>query len=979
MIRFLSIILCCSLGFGLQARAGDGSVPPVDFNRDVRPIFNQHCVACHGGVKQAGGLSFVYSDSVLDLIDPGSWEDSYLLERVLLPVDDDEHMPPIEHGRALNEAEIDVLKRWIDGGGEWGKHWAFLVPELGEVPEIDSDDWSRTRTDRFVLDKMKQHGLSPQVEAAPEKWLRRASLDLIGLPPTPDQVDAFLLRVSRDGEDAYRAATEDLLASPAFGERWASVWLDVIRYADSRGLGIDGRRTIWQFRDWVIRAFNDDMPYDAFTVRQLAGDLLPDRTLDDLLATACHRTTQTNEEGGTDDETFRTEAVMDRVNTTWQAWQGLSFGCVQCHSHPYDPIEHKEYYEFLAFFNNTADSDLGNDLPTLAVPADPGQYDHAFQLDQQADALWQAEWQLARALVRDDQNWKPISDLQLSTNNNTRVVAKTVDGIEEYQTTGTVQTKTRVHINAGIDQSIDQITALRFTGFPEDQQQALVDSEWGFIVSHLTAKLVSADGTETEIQFQKVISDEPHPLLDPDESLNAKSTQGFGPYSRIHHPRSGAFLADPPVSVKAGDRLKMEIVFNDVELGAFPLIAHRGRIAVSDSAGFTEWLTAPARVAARDKIAALRNQRSKIRSINTPIFLERFSEFARPSRVFDRGNQMTKTDPVAPAIPQFLASSSAESSSSESKATLTRLDMARWLVSPENPLTARVAVNRFWAQLFGTGIVETQEDFGIAGAPPTHPELLDDLAVRFRTEMGWSVKTLLRELVLSATYRQRGQTDSQRQQIDPSGQWLSRGPRIRLPAETIRDQALFIAGLLSDKRFGPPVHPPIPEGVWNPFQGGDKWATVGKDDPDRYRRTVYTYTKRTIPYPMMASFDAPSREFCSVRRLPSNTPTQALMTLNDATFVEAAEAFAGRMIAADDALEKQLRYGFRLATCRLPEKAELDAITELYHSVLKLDAGEKPAAEQPTGEDSAEAKGDAHAAMTTVASVLLNLDEVLTK
>nr|WP_220498351.1 PSD1 and planctomycete cytochrome C domain-containing protein [Rhodopirellula sp. JC639] len=957
-------MLCCWLGLGLQAHAGDNAVPPVDFNRDVRPIFNQHCVACHGGVKQAGGLSFVYSDSVLDLIDPGSWEDSYLLERVLLPVDDDEHMPPIEHGRALNEAEIDVLKRWIDGGGEWGKHWAYVVPELGELPESETDDWSRTRTDRFVLEKMNQHGLSPQVEAAPEKWLRRASLDLTGLPPTPDQVDGFLALVRRDGEDAYRAATEDLLASPAFGERWASVWLDVIRYADSRGLGLDGRRTIWQFRDWVIRAFNDDMPYDAFTVRQLAGDLLPDRTLDDLLATACHRTTQTNEEGGTDDETFRTEAVMDRVNTTWQAWQGLSFGCVQCHSHPYDPIEHKEYYEFLAFFNNTADSDLGNDLPTLAVPADPDQYDLAFQLDQQADALWRAEWQLARELIKDDQNWKPISDLQLSTNNNTRVVAETVDGTEEYQTTGTVQTKTRVHINARIDDSIDQISALRFTGFPKDQQQALIDSEWGFIVSHLTAKLVATDGTETAIEFQKVISDEPDPLLDPDESLNAKSSRGFGPYSRIHHPRTAAFLADPPVAVQPGDRLDVEIVFNDVELGAFPLIAHRGRISLSNSAGFTDWLTDPARVAARDQIAELRGQRSKIRSISTPILLERYPDFARPSRVFDRGNQMTKTDPVDPAIPKFLAPSSGEASAAESESSLTRLDMARWLVSPENPLTARVAVNRFWAQLFGTGIVETQEDFGIAGAPPTHPELLDDLAVRFRTEMGWSVKTLLRELVLSATYRQSGQADPQRLQADPSGQWLSRGPRDRLPAETIRDQALFIAGLLSEKRFGPPVHPPLPEGVWKPFQGGDKWATVGKDHPDRYRRTIYTYTKRTIPYPMMASFDAPSREFCSVRRLPSNTPIQALMTLNDATFVEAAEAFADRMIAAGDDIQAQLRYGFRLATCRVPEDAEADAISELYHSVLKLEDGEKP---------------DVHAAMTTVASVLLNLDEVLTK
>ncbi|QDV82418.1 PSD1 and planctomycete cytochrome C domain-containing protein [Stieleria magnilauensis] len=964
MIRLLTLIAGIGFWFGCvlggDAPAEDNTIsPPVDFNRDVRPIFNQHCVACHGGVKQAGGLSFVYADSVLAVIDPGSSEDSYLMERVLLPADEEEHMPPSDHGRSLNAAEIDILKRWIDGGGQWGKHWAFTQPQRAETRLLESDPWSRTRIDPFVLDKIRQHALAPQVDAEPEEWLRRASLDLTGLPPTPAQVDAFQADVRRNGEDAYRVAADDLLASPAFGERWASVWLDVIRYADSRGLGLDGRRTIWQFRDWVIRAFNEDMPYDQFTVRQLAGDLLPDRTLDDLLATACHRTTQTNEEGGTDDETFRTEAVMDRVNTTWQAWQGVSFGCVQCHSHPYDPIEHKEYYQFLAFFNNTADSDLGNDLPTLAVPIDHDQFDEAFQLDEQADQLWLTEWQRARELVKDDELWKPISDLELSTNNNTRVIAATVDGVAEYQTTGTVQTKTKVHINGKVDESIAQITALRFTGFPKNEQQALIDSEWGFIVSHLTAKLISQDGTETAIQFEQVISDEPDPLLQPNESLNPKSNHGFGPYSRIHHPRTGAFLANPPVQVKPGDRLDVEIAFNDVELGAFPLIAHRGRIAVSQSGAFTDWLTDAQRVAAREQIAALRRQRASIRSINTPILIERPQQFARPSRVFDRGNQTTKTDPVDPAIPAFLATPSVEPD-----ASLTRLQMAEWLISPENPLTARVAVNRFWAQLFGTGIVETQEDFGIAGAPPTHPRLLDDLAVRFRTEMGWSVKTLLRELVLSSTYRQSATVDAERYEIDPANRWLSRGPRGRLPAETIRDQALFIAGLLSEKQFGPPVHPPLPDGVWKPFQGGDKWATVDPNNPDRYRRTIYTYTKRSIPYPMMASFDAPSREFCSMRRLPSNTPTQALMTLNDATFVEASQALAGRMIAADDDVDQQLRYGFRLATCRQPKQAESLAIRELYDSILQKHDGEEP---------------NQQAAMTAVASVLLNLDEVLTK
>lgn len=967
--NFLIVFLVVAASGSAASFAAEPGDAEVDFNRDVRPIFNQHCVACHGGVKQAGGLSFVYEESVTDLIEPGNSEESYLIERLLLDSDDDEHMPPIEHGRSLNESEIAILRNWIDSGGQWGKHWAFAAPEL-QVPTtaqgptvqrttVQQNDWARQRIDPFILARMQDVGLSPREDADPQRWLRRASLDLTGLPPTPGSVEAFVRDVRRLGEVAYTQATEQLLASPAFGQRWASVWLDTIRYADSKGLGADGRRTIWQYRDWVIRAFNQDMPYDQFTIRQLAGDLMPNHTLDDVLATACHRATQTNEEGGTDDETFRTEAVMDRVNTTWQAWQGVSFGCVQCHSHPYDPIEHKEYYQFLAFFNNTVDTDLGNDLPTLLVPINRWDYEKAFGLDQQIDGLWESEWGLVRTIITDESLWEPVTDLVVSTNNDTSVVVRTIDQVQEYQTAGTVQTRTQISVTSHIADSINRITALRFVGLPKDEQKALVDSEWGFIVSHIKASLVSPDGKLTPIHFREVISDEPKPLLDPNESLNPKSNQGFGPYSRIHYVRTAAFLVDPPVEVNAGDRLQVDLVFNDVELGAFPLIAHRGRIYLSGASGFTDWLNDPQRQSARSQIAQLQKDRSSIAAVKTPILVERPLDLARPSRVFDRGNQMIKTDPVIAAIPDFLVVDSKRPES-----PLTRLEMAMWITSPDNPLTARVAVNRFWAQIFGVGIVQTQEDFGVAGSPPSHPKLLDDLAVRFRTQMNWSVKTLLRELVLSSTYRQSSQADLEQHQNDPSNRWLSRGPRNRLPAESIRDQTLSIAGLLSHKLFGPPVYPPLPAGVWKPFQGNDRWSTVDKTNPDRYRRTIYTYTKRTIPYPVMSSFDAPSREFCSMRRLPSNTPIQALMTLNDATFVEASKALAGRMSDCSEQLDQQLAFGFRLATCRAPRVAELNAMQDLYNDTVKRRGGDQP---------------DRVAAMTTVASVLLNLDEVLTK
>jgi hypothetical protein len=924
----------------------------VDFNRDVRPIFNEHCVACHGGVKQAADLSFVYEESVSYVVEAGDPEASTVYERVTLPADDDLRMPPADHGNPLSEAEVSVLRRWIERGAKWGNHWAFEAPKKHDPPELEDDAWSRRRVDRFVLGRLREVGLEPQPAAKPERWLRRVSLDLTGLPPTPQQIDEFLSAVKTNREAAYEEAVDRLLDSPAFGERWASVWLDVVRYADSKGLGLDARRTIWPYRDWVIRAFNDDMPYDQFTIRQLAGDLLPDATMDDLVASACHRATQTNEEGGTDDETFRTEAVMDRVNTTWQAWQGVSFGCVQCHSHPYDPIQHEEYYSFLAHFNNTADSDLGSEAPTVSVPVDHDDFEKARSLDRKISALWRGEWELAQRRIDDETRWTALKGLSASTDNGTQVVVRETPAGEEFQTTGTVQRNTTITIEAPIDESLQQLTAIRFTGLPKDEEKARIDSEWGFVVSHFDASVVSAEGEERNVELGYVISDEPEPILNPQDSLNPKSRGGFGAYSRIHYPRTGVFVLQTPMDVEQGDRLRVKMAFKITETGAFPLVADRGRFSVTGDEALSYWLTDTDRVAKREQIKQLKSERGAIKSVRTPVMAERVDWLARPTHVFDRGNQTTKTDPVEPGTPEFLPP---EDSSDDVPA---RLRLARWIASPENPLTARVAVNRFWAQMFGTGIVATQEDFGAAGDPPSHPLLLDDLAVRFQSEMDWSIKRLLRELVLSATYRQSSVASSESLEKDAANRWLSRGPKTRLPAETIRDQALFVAGLLSEKRFGPPAYPPIPEGVWNPFQGGDRWSTPNKDDPDRYRRTVYTYTKRTIPYPVMAAFDAPSREFCSVRRLRSNTPLQALMTLNDATFVEASQGLANQMENADGAIEEKLQYGFRRATCRQPSDVELAALKTLFD--------ERGAESEREG-------------LVAVASVLLNLDEVLTK
>ena len=921
----------------------------VDFNRDVRPILHRHCVACHGGVKRAADLSFVYRDQMLTVVEPGEPESSHLLDRVEAG-DADERMPPPEHGPPLSTDEVATLRTWIGQGAVWGEHWAFTPPRRSVPPAVENEAWPRTPVDRFVLARLEAEGLSPSPEAGPERWLRRASLDLTGLPPSPEDRAAFLAAVAEDGDAAFGAAADRLLDSPRFGERWASVWLDLVRYADSKGLGQDGRRTAWKYRDWVIDAFNADLPHDEFTVKQLAGDLLPDATVGDRLATACHRLTQTNEEGGTDDEEFRTEAVIDRVNTTWQVWGGLTFGCVQCHSHPYDPIRHEEYYRSLALFNNTADSDLSDEAPHLAVPLDRADEPWAAALDRAITRLALAEHAAGSAPLTDPSLWEPLADLSASTSNDTRVAVERRDGFTEYRTVGTVSRNTAVTLDAPLPDGLERLTAVRFTGLPLDPARAVRDSEWGFVLSHFTAELRPPGGEPVPLKFARLIGDEADPLLDPQKSLSGKDWRGFGAYSRIHHPRSAAFVLDAAVTVPAGSRLHVTMEFDRFELGAFPLVARRGRLAVSGDAAFADWLHDPNRKRARSELASLRKERRAIPSVAIPVTAERPAHLARPTHVFERGNFLDRGDPVTPGTPDLFPPLDADG-------TPDRLDLARWWTRPDHPLTARVAVNRFWARLFGTGLVATEEDFGSSGDAPSHPALLDDLAVRFATDMDWSVKRLLRELVLSATYRQSAAVTPDLVERDPANRLLARGPRRRLPAETVRDQTLFVSGLLADAMHGPPVHPPIPGGVWKPFQGGDKWDVPPVGDPDRYRRSIYTYTKRSIPYPMFAAFDAPSREFCAVRRLPSNTPLQALMTLNDPVFTEAAAALAGRMRSRGETPEERFRAGVLLVTGREADDREAADLLKLYET-LRAELSDDAALEQ-------------------IATVLLNLDEVL--
>lgn len=932
------------------------SADEVDFNRDIRPLLNRQCAACHGGVKMAGDVSFVMPDSILPpegwVVEPGDPDASVLIERIESD-DPDFRMPPPEHGSPLSPEDVELLRRWIEQGAPWRNHWAYEKPELPTVPTVTESDWPRQELDRFVLDRLTRQGIQPSRDESPQRWLRRVTLDLTGLPPTLQDRQTFLRMIESGQETAYETVVDRLLNSPAFGERWASVWLDQVRYADSRGLGIDGRRTIWKYRDWVIDAFNSDMPYSEFTIKQIAGDLLPNATVYDRVATAVHRLSQSNEEGGTDDEEFRVAAVLDRVSTTWQTWQGVTFGCVQCHSHPYDPFTHEEFYEFAAFFNNTRDCDLNDDWPTVQAPIEAEDVPRATELDRQIDALQTSLWQSEYDVLSDASLWRPIEQLNASTNNATRVAVDADQSPAEYYTVDTVSRGTQIQLTAELPPGMTTLTAIRFTGLPLNPAKARFDSEWGFVLSHVEANWVVPGKSEpTPIELARVLIDESDPYYDPQESLNGNTERGFAAFSRINYPRTAAFVLRTPSAIPKGARLEVKLRNDVFILAAFPIVARRGHLAVSDAERLHEIVVSGEQAERREELRELRQRRRAIPSTSVPVLAEREDRFSRPSNVFVRGLFLTKGDEVSPGTPAMLPPLPANQ-------PVDRLALANWLVSAENPLTARVAVNRIWAQLFGVGIVMTEEDFGSSGEAPTYPELLDFLAMRFQNEHGYRFKPLLRELVLSRTYRQSSVIRPELAELDAENRLLARGPRHRLSAEMIRDVALASSGLLTDKLGGQPVRPPIPDGVWKPFEGGDKWETPRVDQPDRYRRSIYTYTKRSIPYPMFATFDRPSREFCTPRRLRSNTPLQALATLNDQTFIECTEGLAKRMIESSNELGEQIRHGFVLVTSRLPSDEEVQDLMAL---------------EKTFGADTSH-----QTAMTAIARVLLNLDEVLTK
>ena len=949
LIRYLLLPALFSTGPGTCVYAA-----PVSFSREVKPLLNKHCIACHGGVKKAGNISWLFREDALvegesgnHALVPGKPELSFMLERL---VDKADPMPPPKHGPMLSASEVDVFRRWIAEGAVWENHWAFEKPVSPPLPEVTLKNWPRHPIDNFLLARMEEENLTPEPAEDAARLLRRVALDLTGLLPTPDLAEAFLQNPSRA---AFEQAVDRLLASPRFGEHWAAMWLDAIRYADSKGLGQDGYRDMWPYRDWVIDAFNSDLPLDQFTIKQLAGDLLPDATMDDRIATAAQRTTATNDEGGTDDEEFRIEALIDRVSTTWQTWQGVTFGCVQCHAHPYDPFHHEDFYRFAAILNQTRDTDTEGDHPHLRVPNARRDFPAAQALDQQISAHRTALHQAGAALASQPEAWSPFKQVT-GTATGCGIKINTAVTPAEYQLTGTVPGGVRISLTAAVPEGTTQLTALRFDALPIDPEKARTISEVGFVINHLSLTVNAPDGSKTEpVKLAYVFSDEPEPFLDPQGTLMLDNKQGYGAFTRMYGPRHGVFIPAAPVPLQANATLVVELKFNTTIQASFPLVARRGALSFSADPAWTDLLQSQSFKENQTQLAALTKQRDAIKSTRLPVMEALAPGFQRTMSLFVRGNWLTRGAVTPPGVPHVFPSLPADRPPD-------RLALARWLFLPDQPLTARVMANRLWERLFGIGIVESMEDFGTAGDRPFHPGLLDWLAVHFRQDLRWSIKAMLREMVLSAAYGQQSLTSASKLEKDPFNRYLSRGPRLRLTSEMLRDQALQVSGLLSDKMHGPPVYPPIPEGVWDPFIASEKWPTPPPGHQDRYRRAIYTLVKRSIPYPGSAVFDAPSREVCSQRRISSNTPVQALTLLNDPVFDEASNAFARMITAHSEDPEARLSFGYRKITGRAPEPVVLHRLRSLVDQSLSAGA-------------------DHTAAWKNAAVVLLNMDESLTR
>lgn len=912
----------------------------VSFNQEIRPILNKNCLSCHGGVRKLGDFSLLFEEEAFSetesgeiAIVRGNAKASEVFKRITHH-DPEERMP--QKADPLSQEEIELIAKWIDQGAKWEEHWAYIPPTQPKPPSIRSN-WTKDDIDKYVLKALQKLDLKPAEATNKATYLRRASLDLTGLPPTPSALEAFL---QDESEDAFEKAIDALLASPHYGERWAAMWLDLARYADSQGYEKDDHRTAWRYRDWVIQAFNQDMPFDQFTIEQLAGDLLEKPSSDQLVATGFHRNTMTNAEGGTEDEEFRVASVIDRVNTTFELWQSSTMACVQCHSHPYDPIRHEEYYETLDIFNQTVDADLSSEQPLLKIFS----REDSIQVAEIIDFLLDKEKDLEvdRSAILQEQITQALFPILRPGQN------------DDFQNTvfhrGSGDGKWDIASNQAMNLQAIRDNKFRLL-FKDIELDGLTD-----ITLRFTAK-----GTDSRIELR--LDDAEGELL---AEINlpkttAQGDDGFGiPAAKI------------PIKPSQG---KHDLIFELINTtGAIPdgiVLLEQIELHYAN-----KYLASDELRTKKLELLALKDQAG-----TAQIMLPKSKTFRRATKVFDRGNWRTQTEAVQSGIPNAFAYQLDQEPAN-------RLAFANWLVSKDNPLTARVMANRIWEQIFGTGIIESLEDLGTQSMTASHPELLDYLAVQFQDKHQWGMKQFLKQIMLSATYRQSSKTTPEKLEKDPYNRYFSRGPRFRLSAEQIRDQALAVSGLLHDTIGGPSVMPHQPDGVWQVVYSNAKWITPkGKN---RYRRGLYTYWKRTAPYPSMMAFDSPSREVCVSRRIRTNTPLQALVTLNDPVYLEAAEALAKKMQeAGKENLGMAIQTGYQLALGKNPDEETIDILKQLYQQAKEdLTLAETSTDEVPIVKVSqVDEQQDSNAPyyeeikhpMTVVANAIMNLDGFVMK
>ncbi len=1113
----------------------------IDFNRDIRPILSGTCLTCHGPDEEAREAELrldVFKDATADLggyaaIVPRDADASDLINRVTTQ-DKDLQMPPPGKGKRLTSEEVQTLRRWINAGAIYDQHWSYIPPTKAELPEVKLAQWTTGAIDHFVLQRIEQSGLQPSPQANRETIARRVALALTGLPPTPSEVHDFV----HDKDDAaYERFVDAQLAKPTFGERWARVWLDLARYADSAGYADDPARTIWAYRDYVIGSLNDNKRFDQFTIEQIAGDLLENPSPQQLIATAFHRNTMTNNEGGTNDEQFRNEAIVDRVNTTMAVWMGTTMACAQCHTHKYDPITQEEYFRFFDVFNQTEDADLRDDSPLMELWSESQNQTKQELNDQIAllrVSLSHQTPELDRALdewlsqMRSQPQWQRLicdsvqsttGELRVTEDGDVKLVGETPQTatftlrfpisdvtsisalrleVPDSQTsnfvlsraTATFEPKSTLPQSArfvrlelpgnnrflhlaevqvfsegvnvalggkasqkstyqdavagrSIDGNTDGNYDAKSVSHTESEKDPWLEIDLGAsrpidsvavwnrsdggasIASRIEGYRVILLGEDRQLVWTSPSQTTPSPneVHDVSGLRTLNFAAAIADYSQLGFPASTVISRSNSIDPKTGWAIAGEtgkshelnlILDQPTKLSPGTLVLRLDQlseyekhvlttvnVSTTDDSRVQDWAKVPETIRGivqsqslsvqqRERVSEyyrtispllararkeLQQREAKLAAMKPEstvlVMKELPADKRRVTRVQLRGNYQSLMDEVTAGVPEVFHSLPLN-------APENRLGIAKWLVAKDNPLTARVIVNRHWEEVFGIGIVETSEEFGSQGELPTHPKLLDWLSVDLM-DNGWDLKELLKQMVMSATYRQSSVVTAELLEVDPDNRLYARGPRFRISAEMVRDQSLFIAGLLSDRMYGPPVRPPQPDfGLKAAFGSNTDWKTSEGDD--RYRRGIYTTWRRSNPYPSMATFDAPNREVCTVRRSRTNTPLQALVTLNDPVYVEAAQAFA-RRVAVEPTLERRITSAFQFCLQRDPTDGERERLAQLYEDASRHFQTDEAAAEQmatnPLGPLPKELPLIDAAALTVVAAALLNLDETL--